>query len=72
MSANMLRDRAKKHIATLRTDFLLCPAADYQADRRRAAPLVALLVRAVEQYRPHHCWKLNWQKKCWTMQTWST
>lgn len=51
MSANMLRDRAKKHIATLRTDFLLCPAADYQADRRRAAPLVAALVRAVEQYR---------------------
>ena len=47
----MLRDRAKKHIATLRTDFLLCPAADYQADRRRAAPLVAALVRAVEQYR---------------------
>ena len=41
MSANMLRDRAKKQIATLRTDFLLCPAADYQADRRRAAPLVA-------------------------------
>lgn len=27
------------------------PAADYQADRRRAAPLVAALVRAVEQYR---------------------
>lgn len=51
MSANMLRDRAKKQIATLRTDFLLCPAADYQADRRRAAPLVAALVRAVEQYR---------------------
>ena len=51
MSANMLRDRAKKQIATLKTDFLLCPAADYQADRRRAAPLVAALVRAVEQYR---------------------
>lgn len=47
----MLRDRAKKQIATLKTDFLLCPAADYQADRRRAAPLVAALVRAVEQYR---------------------
>lgn len=30
---------------------MLCPAADYQADRRRAAPLVAALVRAVEQYR---------------------
>ena len=30
---------------------MLCPAADYQADRRRAAPLVAALVRAVEQHR---------------------
>ena len=50
-SASMLRDRAKKNIASLKTDFAICTAAEYQADRRRAAPLVTALIRAVEQFR---------------------
>ena len=48
-AASELRDRAKKQVAGLRTEFLLCTAEEYQADRRRAAPLVAALVRAAGQ-----------------------
>ncbi|EFB76371.1 UvrD-helicase domain-containing protein [Subdoligranulum variabile] len=49
-AASELRDRAKKQIAALRTDFLLCTAEEYQEDRRRAAPLVAALVRITQRF----------------------
>lgn len=49
-AAGELRDRAKKQIAALRTDFLLCTAQEYQEDRRRAAPLVAALVRVTQRF----------------------
>lgn len=49
-AASELRDRAKKQIAALRTDFLLCTAEEYQEDRRRAAPLVAALVRVTQTF----------------------
>lgn len=49
-AASELRDRAKKQVEKLRTDFLLCTAAEFEADRRRAAPLVAALVRVVRQF----------------------
>lgn len=48
-AASELRDRAKKQVEKLKTDFLLCTAAEFDADRRRAAPLVAALVRVVRQ-----------------------
>ena len=48
--ASSLRDRAKKQVSKLSTDFLLCTAEDFAADRRRAAPLVAALVRVVRQF----------------------
>ena len=46
-----LRDRAKKQVASLQSSFLVCTAAEYQEDRRRAAPLVDALVRTVEAFR---------------------
>ena len=49
-AASELRDRAKKQIAALRTDFLLCTAEEYEEDRRRAAPLVAALVRVTRTF----------------------
>ena len=49
-AASELRDRAKKQIAGLRTEFLLCTAAEYQEDRLRAAPLVAALVRVTQRF----------------------
>ena len=49
-AASELRARAKKQIESLRTDFLLCTGAEYAADRRRAAPLVAALVRVTQQF----------------------
>ena len=49
-AASELRARAKKQIESLRTDFLLCTGEEYAADRRRAAPLVAALVRATQQF----------------------
>lgn len=49
-AASELRDRAKKQITALRTDFLLCTAEEYQEDRRRAAPLVAALVRITQRF----------------------
>ncbi len=71
MSANMLRDRAKKQIATLRTDFF---SARQLTIRQTAAAPPRLWLRWSAQWSSTaaHCWKLNWQKKCWTMQTWST
>ena len=49
-AASELRARAKKQIESLRTDFLLCTGEEYSADRRRAAPLVAALVRVTQQF----------------------
>ncbi len=49
-AASELRDRAKKQAARLRSDFLLCTAAEFAQDRQRAAPLVAALVRAVRRF----------------------
>ena len=49
-AASELRTRAKKQIESLRTDFLLCTGEEYAADRRRAAPLVAALVRVTQQF----------------------
>ena len=49
-AASELRARAKKQIESLHTDFLLCTGAEYAADRRRAAPLVAALVRVTQQF----------------------
>ena len=40
----------QKQIAALRTDFLLCTAEEYEEDRRRAAPLVAALVRVTRTF----------------------
>lgn len=50
LAASALRDRAKKQIGSLRSDFLLCTAAEFDDDRRRAAPLVEALVRAVQDF----------------------
>lgn len=49
-AASELRDRAKKQIAGLCTEFLLCTAQEYQEDRRRAAPPVAALVRVTQRF----------------------
>lgn len=49
-AASRLRDRAKKQAEKLCTDMLLCTAAEFESDRRRAAPLVAALVRAVRRF----------------------
>ena len=45
-----LRDRAKKQLESLRKDALLCTGEEFAADRRRAAPLVAALVRAAQTF----------------------
>ena len=45
-AASQLRDRAKDQMTSLQKDVLLCTAEEFAADRRRAAPLVAALVRA--------------------------
>ena len=49
-AASELRDRAKKQMESLRKDALLCTAEEFAADRRRAAPLVAALVRAAQAF----------------------
>lgn len=49
-AASELRSRAKKRIDQLKTDLLLCTGAEFAADRAAAAPLVAALVRAVEDF----------------------
>lgn len=50
LAASELRQRAKKQLASLQSDFLLCTAEEFAADRRRAAPLIAALVRAVQDF----------------------
>ena len=50
LAASELRDRAKKQAAKLCSDYLVCTGAEFAADRRRAAPLVAALVRAVRLF----------------------
>ena len=49
-AASALRDRAKKQLTALQGDFLVCNAEEFRQDRRRAAPLVAALVRTVQQF----------------------
>ena len=49
-AASELRDRAKKQLESLRKDALLCTEEEFAADRRRAAPLVAALVRAAQTF----------------------
>lgn len=49
-AASELRARAKKQVESLRTEFLLCTAAEFQQDRLRAAPLVAALVRVTQRF----------------------
>lgn len=49
-AASELRDRAKKQLESLRKDALLCTGEEFAADRRRAAPLVAALVRAAQTF----------------------
>lgn len=48
--ASQLRDRAKDQMTSLQKDVLLCTAEEFAADRRRAAPLVAALVRATQAF----------------------
>ena len=49
-AASELRDRAQKQLESLRKDALLCTGEEFAADRRRAAPLVAALVRAAQTF----------------------
>ena len=49
-AASQLRDRAKDQKTSLQKDVLLCTAEEFAADRRRAAPLVAALVRATQAF----------------------
>ena len=49
-AASELRDRAKKQLESLRKDALLCTGEEFAADRRRAAPFVAALVRAAQTF----------------------
>lgn len=49
-AASELRDRAKKQLESLRKDALLCTGEEFAADCRRAAPLVAALVRAAQTF----------------------
>ena len=49
-AASELRDRAKKQLESLRRDALLCTAEEFAADRCRAAPLVAALVRVTQTF----------------------
>ena len=49
-AASELRDRAKKQLESLRKDAMLCTGEEFAADRRRAAPLVAALVRAAQTF----------------------
>lgn len=49
-AASQLRDRAKDQMTSLQKDVLLCTAEEFAADRRRAAPLVAALVRATQAF----------------------
>lgn len=51
VAASDLRDRAKKQVAAIQDNILVCTAAEYDEDRRRAAPLVDALVRTVENFR---------------------
>ena len=49
-AAAELRACAKTQLESLRDDILLCTADEFAADRRRAAPLVAALVRATQRF----------------------
>ena len=49
-AASQLRDRAKDQMTSLQKDVLLCTAEEFAADRHRAAPLVAALVRATQAF----------------------
>ena len=49
-AASQLRDRAKDQMTSLQKDVLLCTAEEFAADRRRAAPLVAALVRTTQAF----------------------
>ena len=49
-AASELRKRAKTQLESLRKDALLCTGAEFDADRRRAAPLVAALVRVTQDF----------------------
>ena len=49
-AASQLRDRATDQLTSLQKDVLLCTAEEFAADRRRAAPLVAALVRATQAF----------------------
>ena len=49
-AASQLRDRAKDQMTSLQKDVLLCTVEEFAADRRRAAPLVAALVRATQAF----------------------
>lgn len=49
-AASELRARAKKQVESLCADFLVCRADEYEEDRRRAAPLVAALVRVTQRF----------------------
>ena len=50
LAVSELRDRAKKQLAALRTDCILCTALQWQQDRATAAPLVAALVRVTQLF----------------------
>ena len=62
-AASELRDRAKKRLESLRRDALLCTAEEFAADRRRAAPLVAALVRVTQTFADN-CFAANVLKRC--------
>lgn len=49
-AASALRDRAKEQVKGLSKSVLVCTAQEFLEDRRRAAPLIAALVRTTEEY----------------------
>ena len=69
-AASELRDRAKKQLESLRKDALLCTGEEFAADRRRAAPLVAALVRAAQTFADS-CFAAKCAR-CWTTPIMST
>ncbi|MGN0974605.1 MAG: UvrD-helicase domain-containing protein [Gemmiger sp.] len=49
-AAKELRDRAKKQLEAVQKDLILCTGAEFAADRARARPLLAALVRTVKEF----------------------
>ncbi len=49
-TASELRQKVKDQAKAMLADLLLCTAAEFDEDRRRAAPLVAALCRATRQF----------------------